>query len=251
MAAPTGSRTLEYGRWNEQTRIYEFDGEVYPSVTSVIGMMDKPVLINWAANLAAQYSQDNREALIQLEPQAAVDAIKGAWRRSRDKAANFGTAVHEMIESGQEPEPESPLAPYVDAARMFLDDYGLLVSGLEVTVVSLEHGYAGTMDVLGTTDDDDGTLTTVVADWKSGKGLYDSAAMQLSALMNADHIVNDDGTLSEIDPVHEAVAVRLPSKGTYQAETLTRESELGQRTFAAFLGLIPVWHYKTKAEVWQ
>ena len=250
MAAPKGSRKLEYGRWNESTRIYESEGQTFPSVTSVIGMADKPALVNWAARMAAEYSQANRDALAGLEPAAAVDAIKGSWRRSRDRAANFGTAVHEAIEHGKIPDQDDEIRPYVDASQKFIKDYSLGVTGLEVTVVSQEYGYAGTMDVLGSTSDEDGHRT-VVADWKSGKGLYDSAAMQLAALMNADSVLTENGTLEPFQGCDEGVAIRLMASGAYEARTLTRDSELGSRTFQAFLGLIPVWHYKTKAEVWE
>ena len=98
MSTPALSRRMIYGRWNEQTRVYDIPGHPsMPSVTSVIGMKNKPALINWAAKLAAEYSQEHREALNELDPEAAVDAIKGSWRRHRDKAADFGTAVHDAI----------------------------------------------------------------------------------------------------------------------------------------------------------
>ena len=247
MVAPQGSSTIKYGNWNERARVYIFDGVTYPSVTSVIGMMDKPALINWAARLAAEYSQDNRAALGQLDPEAAVDAIKGAWRRSRDRAANFGTAVHEMIESRETPEPDSELAPYVDGAAAFLKGFKLDVTSQEVTVVSKEHGYAGTMDVLALRPKDD---AVVVVDWKSGKGLYDSAALQLSALMNADHIVRNN-QLVPFNGAHLGVAVRLTQQGKYYIEVLHRTTKVEERTYKAFIGLIDVWHYKTKAEVWE
>jgi len=245
MAAPTHAKRIYYGRWNESTRIYEVDGQRLPSVTSVINMMDKPALVNWAARLSAEFAVDHREALADLPESAAIDAIKGGWRRSRDKAANFGTAVHEAIETGDTPDNEK-LIPYVNAALDYLEEVNLHDQVQEVTVVSREYGYAGTMDLLGYQEDGNG----LVVDWKSGKGLYDSAALQLAALMNCDSMIHEDGSLLPWEGTPMAEAVRLKADGGYQAETINRDDALGMRTYEAFLGLIPVWHYKTKDEVW-
>ena len=148
MSTPTLSRRMIYGRWNEQTRVYDIPGMPgLPSVTSVIGMKAKPALINWAAKLSAEYSQEHRQALNELDPEAAVDAIKGSWRRSRDKAADFGTAVHDAIETGKEPDIQ--MAPYVRSSERALQDLGVDVIGQEITLVSVQHVYAGSADVQG------------------------------------------------------------------------------------------------------
>ena len=247
MANPKLARSLTYGQWNERTRIYEIDGAVLPSVTSIIGMMDKPALINWAAKMAAEYSQEHREALIQLPADAATDAIKGNWRRSRDRAARFGTQVHEAIEKDEIPDKDDPVYGHVQSALIYLEDRELEVVGQEVTVVSLEHSYAGTMDLLAM--DPDGSIR--VSDWKSGKGLYDSAAMQITALMNADHIIgNEPGVTLPWDGAQVGEAVRLTSE-RYYSETILANTTLAEQTFDAFLGLIPVWHYKTSGKVWE
>jgi hypothetical protein len=247
MADPKLARTMTYGTWNERTRIYEIEGRVLPSVTSIIGMMDKPALINWAAKLAAEYSQEHRDALIQLPADAATDAIKGNWRRSRDKAARFGTQVHEAIENDQIPLKDDPTYGYVQQALIYLEDRELEVVGQEITVISLEHGYAGTMDLLAM--DPDGSIR--VADWKSGKGLYDSAALQITALMNADHIMGkDDWVTRPWDGAQVGEAVRLTSD-RYYSETILNNTTLADKTLDAFLGLIPVWHYKTQGKVWE
>jgi len=244
MSAPTLSRRMIYGRWNEQTRVYDIPGHPgLPSVTSVIGMKAKPALINWAAKLSAEYSQEHREALNELEPEAAVDAIKGSWRRSRDKAANFGTAVHEAIESGTEPD-DLLLQAYVRSSQRALQDLGVDVVGQEMTLVSVQHGYAGTADVQGTSLDG-----RIILDWKSGKNLYPDNAMQLIALMMCDHIVAD-GELVQWQPCDVGFAVRLtPTRWYY--EKINADSPEGAAAFDSFLGLIPVWNFTTQQKVWN
>jgi len=235
---------MQYGKWNETTRVYDIPGHPgLPSVTSVIGMKDKPALIGWAANQAAEYSQTHRDALNQLEPDAAVAAIKGAWRRNRDKAANFGTAVHEAIETGKTPE-DDRLAAYVRSSQRALQDLGVDVTNQEITLVSVQHGYAGTADILGTSLDG-----RVILDWKSGKGLYPEAAMQLIALMMCDHIIAN-GELVQWQPCDVGFAVRLtPTRWYY--EKIEADSPQGATAFDAFLGLIPVWNFTTKGNTWN
>jgi len=237
---PKHARSLTYGSWNERTRVYDIPGVPYPlpSVTSIIGMKDKPALVTWAGNMAAEYAIEHRDALASLEPEAAVAAVKGAWRRKRDKAANFGTAVHLAIETGETPPEDDPRAGYVRGSIRALNDLGVDVTHQELEFVSMQHNYAGTADVVGTN-----LNGRVILDWKSGKGLYPEAAMQLVALMNADHVIVDDEMIPfEFSDV--GYAVRL-TPGKWYQETILRESEAGERAMDSFLGLIPVWHFTT------
>ena len=244
---PKHARSLTYGQWNERTRVYDIPGVPYPlpSVTSIIGMKDKPALVNWAGSQAAEYAIEHRDALAELEPEAAVAAVKGAWRRSRNRAANFGTAVHEAIENGTMPDEDDPKFGYVLGSIRALNDLGVDVSHQELEFVSMQHNYAGTADVVGTS-----LNGRVILDWKSGKGLYPEAAMQLVALMNADHIIVDD-EMVPFDKSDVGYAVRL-TPGKWYQETIIRDSEAGERAMDSFLGLIPVWEFTTtNKKVWD
>ena len=227
--------------------MYDIPGVPHPlpSVTSIIGMKDKPALVSWAANQAAEYAIEHRDALNQLEPDAAIAAVKGAWRRSRDRAANFGTAVHLAIETGEMPEEGDPKLGYVLGSIRALNDLGIDVDSQELELVSVQHGYAGTADIVG------GNLNgKVILDWKSGKGLYPEAAMQLVALMECDHYINAEDEMVPLPKSDIGYAVRL-TPGKWYQETIKRESEAGQRAMDSFLGLIPVWHFTTTGKAWD
>jgi len=208
-------------------------------------MKDKPALVNWAGTMAAEYAIEHREALAHLEPEAAVAAVKGAWRRSRNKAANFGTAVHEAIEHGVMPDDDDPRAGYVRGSIRALNDLGIDVESQEIELVSVQHGYAGTADIIGTNLEGG-----VILDWKSGKGLYPEAAMQLVALMNADHYITAEDEMVPLGKSDIGYAVRL-TPGKWYQETIMRESEAGERAMDSFLGLIPVWHFTTTGKAWD
>ena len=96
-------------RMAQGKRFYQWRDEAYWSVTTIIGGgLPKPVLINWAKKFTAEYAVDNLEKLNALcapdsdgtiDRAGAVDWLKGAAFRDRDKKADIGTAVHAAAEA--------------------------------------------------------------------------------------------------------------------------------------------------------
>ena len=70
---------------------------LFPSVTSVLGILDKPGLNRWKTNQVVSTIYNNRELLDGSEKQAQYLAIKEAEEKGQE-AALFGTAIHEYIE---------------------------------------------------------------------------------------------------------------------------------------------------------
>jgi len=303
MTKPTHAHSIKYG-WNGMSyaRVYDAKGRQYPSVTSVIGMADKPALIMWAARMSAEYAVDNIAAIKRLNRDDAVDLIKRNWRGKRDKAADFGSMVHAYLETGEMPDErkhtheammahlehleaileddampdwaaddaEDPLEileaylevtmpedlvlgqhdraiAHIEAAQAYMKKYAPKSAKQihEVTVFNPRVGYAGTADLFIVKKS-----ATIVADWKTGKGLYDSAAMQLVALAKATHILNEDGTTSKIQrlPVM-GHAVRTTEEG-YELNTVDMTKPEADVLWKAFQGLIAVWHQKTTDTAW-
>ncbi len=244
MPGPALARSKRISRW-DSTRIYDVGGREYPSVTSVIGMMDKPALVPWAAKMAAEYAVENREAVALLDDDDAVTLIKSNWRKQRDKAANFGTDVHKYIEDGVTPE-DTRAAAYVASAGVYLEEHVTQVISQETTIVNVDEGYAGTADLFALQGHE-----FFVADWKSGSGLYESAAMQLVALSNGTHYVNDDGTLVPITEwPYYGHGVRLTATG-YELKTVRMNGLSARLMWKAFTGLIPAWHMKVGGDPWD
>ncbi len=137
------------------------ENEKLASVSTVLGIVNKPGLVNWAVGLAKQ----------------GVDHIE-----ERDKAAELGTSLHKAIQSYLEEEIISPaglgmitlgqLTRWIE----WYKDSGITITATEKMVYHPVFKYAGTLDALGR--DNDGKL--VVLDWKSG-GLWPEMALQLAA----------------------------------------------------------------------
>jgi hypothetical protein len=150
--------------------------ELVPSVTNVIGIMDKPALPRWSAKMVAETAYRMRHALPEMEEAEAVDMLKGAPWSKANRAADRGTDIHEYLEylvNGWEP-PElyGEAVRYKRAADEWFDYYQPELVASELTV--FHPKYAGTGDLWCRIGD---RLT--ILDFKTSKGIYDEAALQL------------------------------------------------------------------------
>lgn len=166
---------------------HPFTGHLVPSITNVIGVLNKPALPRWAAKVVAEQAVAMRESLPNLDPAEAVDLLKGAPWRSSGRAANRGTTVHAYLEArlqGLEPELlEGEALKYRAAAEAWLDRWQPEVVATELTV--FDRRYAGTGDLWCKVD---GEMRIV--DFKTSKAIYPEAALQLAALAGARDVVD-------------------------------------------------------------
>jgi len=215
------------------------DGELVPSVTNVLGVLNKPALPRWAAKMVAEQAVAMRDSLPNLEPEEAVDLLKGApWRKS-GRAADRGTTVHAYLEAkmqGLDPrEISGEAARYRKAADAFLEDWAPEPLHIEMTVFG--DGYAGTGDLWATLAGG----AAVVMDYKTSKAIYPEAALQLAALARAD--VTADG--SPAPTVDQAWVVRIGEDG-YEAKCV-RDID---GCYQVFRSLLTAWHWTMNKEVY-
>jgi hypothetical protein len=167
-------------------------GEQVPSVTTVIGVLDKPALVPWAAKMAAEYADKQWALLSELSSMERIELIKGAHKRRSATAADLGTAVHDAVDAWCTGRPmprwEDGVAEFMDQFVDFLEHRKPRFLMNEVTVWNRTVGYAGTFDWLA---DINGRVT--LGDTKTGKGVYGEVALQLTALARAEFILHPDG----------------------------------------------------------
>jgi hypothetical protein len=115
-------------------RAYTVDGAKYPSVTTVLHVIEKPGLQYGAERLTMQAALELLEdgvPLHEFDVDQALEAAGGAEIRFRqvwNRAAELGTEMHEL-----------PLSTWLPEAEV-LDN--------EVMVASKHHGFAGRFDYL-------------------------------------------------------------------------------------------------------
>jgi hypothetical protein len=166
-------------------------GPLYPSVTTILGIKDKPALVGWAKRETAACAVRNLDVLERMVrsggPQATVDWLKRIPDYARDASADLGSAVHaaaEAIARGQSGPVAEDVAPFVAAYRRdFLDVFHPRFIAVEAMVCSERYEYGGTADAFAEIDGE-----TWLLDYKTGAGVYPDTALQLGGLARAQFI---------------------------------------------------------------
>lgn len=164
---------------------YWLDGERLPGVTTILNDgKPKPALVYWAANAAASAAVDRWDELAGLPISERLAILRNAPDDARDRAALRGQEIHHLawqLVTGEDVSvPEQHLGP-VQAAARWMDKHNIRPLLREVPVLNVTHRWAGTIDLCGLMN---GTLWLL--DWKTGKGVYDDAALQLAAYAHAE-----------------------------------------------------------------
>jgi hypothetical protein len=228
-----------------------------PSVTGIIGMMDKSgALVPWAVGQMATRIKEltpagstDKEVFL-----GVVDAAQETWRQTKNEAADIGSLVHRVLEQellsrsdlAEKPalpvEPDALLAPHlsaemvekanlsISAGLQFLDEHKIVVVQAEAVRWSPRYGYLGTGDLIAEVDD-----KLSVLDWKSGKRLYPTVWLQLAAYQVAYEEEFPD------QQIVQRVGVNVGRDGVLETETRTNDTL--KDDFKTFLALLQVWRW--------
>src|SRR3990167_4147188 len=254
-----------YGRTSRQYQTP--DGERYDSVTSILSVVGKPALINWAANTeralvieaASNLWEDipiNGKKMSRTAYVATLTERIGkqkAHQKELAKAADIGSQVHALIEwnlrreLGQIVGPEPTVQDKAAWAFMSYEDWRkatkLVPVAIEQVVWSTQHRYAGTMDLFADVLIEPYGSCHVVLDWKTGKGIYPEALLQNAAYVQA---LIEMGHAAP--PVHGAV-VRLPKVETdpeFEVRIITPEEQV--ELFKVFVNVKALWDWSQAIE---
>jgi hypothetical protein len=173
------------------------NGNRIPGVTTILGGVPKPALINWAANATAEWAIDNFDALAEMTPAQRLKALQGARYETSDKAKKRGTEVHgyaeKLVKGEKVDNVPDELRGHVEAYVRFLDKFEVDPIIVEASIVNYRHGYAGTLDLIAEITDSDGERRIMLLDAKTNeKGIYGETALQLAAYRYAEFYVNNN-----------------------------------------------------------
>jgi hypothetical protein len=203
-------------------------GEVVPSVTTVLRVISKPNITQWAARKAAQFAVLHMDEMEGLSTAEKVDRIAGEHENISGAARELGTAIHETIDSWQKgaaaEDPEGA-GPYLNRFIDWVLDVQPSFIENECTLWSRTHEYAGTADAIAEIGG-----KVYLLDFKTGKGVYAEAGLQISALAGCDFLIRPDGSEEEIPPLEELAAVQIRPRSCKLIRIAHREEN-----FKAFL----------------
>lgn len=171
------------GKYSSHAKYTNMDGIEVPSATTIIGLLDKPGLVDWANYMG----------------------FKGI--RTKDileKSGRIGTAVHGYIESWFTKEPylmdpktekyfKSEVAIRLDSFLTWVKKQEIKHKHVEKKLV--DYRYGGTVDFVGELNG-----TRVVLDFKTSSRVYPTMFLQLAAYTK---ILEDEGeTIDAVGIVH-------------------------------------------------
>lgn len=177
------------GKFFPDSHQYWIDNKRPPSVTGLIGILDKSrALVPWALEEATKSLLPRLNK--KLTEEELVKAVFASEER-KTKAADLGTAIHEWCEKyiladmGKGDIPELPKDKSIQiGAEAFMawhDEHKVKFISSERVVYSKKYHYIGTLDIEAKVD---GKLCLI--DLKSSNGLYNSVRMQTAAYVKAD-----------------------------------------------------------------
>jgi len=229
-------------RAKRRAGFYWEDDQPFVSVTTVLGVIEKPALRYWATKqvywaMALDPSLSEKEALA-----APFRKSKNAMRR--------GTLVHSMVEAYKHNQKyvntiAEPTRKYAQAFYNWVTDNNVEVLVQEKSLVSRRYCYAGTFDLLVRFKNSGRVL---VVDIKTGRGIYEEVFLQLSAYK---HALEENGVFAElkVDPEKVGMAVCNLQTGEDDRPTGNYQFQEGEDVFNQFLAAKYLWEYKNKASL--
>jgi len=172
------------------------DEKLYPGVTTVLSVINKPALVQWASNMACQnireYLMDNAldKPLTKDQVEKACLEGKNIYKKKASEAADVGTRVHQAIDSiikGEKKDIPEDIQPGVDGFLSWKASNSLKIELGDTKLGSKLFGYGGSLDFVGFEGND-----AVIFDIKTTKkrkdrdhGAYDEYGLQLAAYCQA------------------------------------------------------------------
>lgn len=172
-------------------RAYKIGDVHYPGVTTILGLLSKDALIQWAANHACEYIEQAINGSGQhIDDRDILEIVRRAryeWRNTSRTARDIGSEVHHVIEDyirlGRDvvqemrPEVENGFLAFLDWEK----SNGVKWLACEREVVSKRYGYAGTLDARLEFHAGDLKGRKFIIDFKSSKAIYDEHRTQIAA----------------------------------------------------------------------
>lgn len=236
-----------------QDHRYIYQGVTYPGVTSVLKVLDKSgALMTWAARETAEAAvslAESRQIFDMMMATTGRDGIikavtaRANWKR--DEAAQLGTSIHSWadryVNMGELPAVSETAAEYTRHYAEWWQRSGWKLRISEAAIVApadegaAHTGWGGTLDLLCY----DEAGRTVLADIKTGKGVYRETILQLAAY----------GMGRFISPLGSQDVYEMPRVDRYVVIHVTREGvrpvelAVGPNEWSAWISALDLWNW--------
>lgn len=229
--------------FNEKEHAYFLGDTPLIGTTTVLGLLAKPALIQWAANCAVDYITASapfvEESILIAKPHFQVDLdtlkeARTAHRKRKEGAGTIGSEVHKWIEKHiagkNNPIPSEPqMAKMIQAFLDWESEVKPRWIASEMRVYATSTWTAGTLDFIAEIGG-----KTFLGDFKTSSGIYDEMFWQTSAYQYM---------LQEMKPdtkIDGHIIVNIKKDGKLE----TKESYAYDTNIKGFLGLLIAYKVK-------
>lgn len=141
----------------KKERFYPYNGKKFPTVTSILDILNKPALVQWSANSTVQYIRDNiKEMVTDEQVDYHLKKAKTAYREISKKAMDIGSIVHDAIHAYlANTDYDKILEGNDKAINAFLaflewaDKVKIKPIALEQVLLDTKYEFGGTVDFVG------------------------------------------------------------------------------------------------------
>lgn len=187
--------------------VYAWKDERFPSITTLLKLLDKPALPRWASRMVAEHVADFVTRTVPSEKLpwtrvqqylSDVDALKDVPWKYAERRRDIGSNLHDVA--------EQVAAGTIISPDVFADDIRPLIRAhidfcateqpqfvaMETGCFNRTIGYACTLDTIVTLPRFGDVQ--IVMDYKTGKDVYEEAVIQVNAQRIAEFVGLRDGT---------------------------------------------------------
>lgn len=222
--------------FNKEKHIHTLNDKPLMGVTSVLSVISKPALIQWSANMAVDYIEQNFPTFDEIREKGFDQLFKearSAHRKKKEKAGDWGTAVHEAVESWIK-EKKSPKDLDEMGMKAFNNFKEWAIKEKVKFIESEKHLWSKEMWTGGIVDlvfEMDGKK--YIGDIKTSSGIYNEAFFQMGAY----HLMLEE--MGEAKDIVGYIVINLKKDGTMDMK-LAENMEINQNAFKHALELYKI-----------
>lgn len=154
---------------------YVFEGVKYPSVTQILSVIAKPYLITWANKLGREGKTVNQVTQPSMLAGTLTHALIEKDITRGEEAAAYLNEIYPIEDEIEQSICDDAMHCW-SLYTLFKDFYKPTYLAREVTLISRELGFAGTIDAVASIDNE-----LYIIDWKTSDKAYDEYYLQLYA----------------------------------------------------------------------
>lgn len=226
-------------KFDDKNHVHTLEDKPLHGVTTVLSVISKPVLIQWAANMAVDYIRNNSSGFQVFEGELTtfyggitdelLNEAKVAHRKKKDKAGDWGTIVHKAVEEWIKNKVELKLEESQQKAfnnfKEWAKENKVEFLESEKHVWSKELWIGGICDMVIKMGG-----KKYVADIKTSNGIYNEMFFQMAAY---DLCLREMGGYEDIEGY---LVINLKKNGTINLK-MAVDMELNRQAFLAALTL--------------